>query len=182
MQTVNFITSLLTFYLKGNIGVDNLMLNLKKPNTIFDFIPLGYKSDQVPVHQISTAATEFKLNVKELVAGFIIFIISVIYFNENSFVDFLKGMVFLIVGIATILSAFKTTLTVSATSGMLYQVYFVIFERGKAEEAKKMILDAVVNRANDTNVRMAAEMQMAHSEQQTQAIVDAVNSLKSDKQ
>ncbi len=177
MQNISFITSLLTFYLKGEIGVDNLMLNLKKPNTFLEFIPLGRKSDQVPVPQISTAATEFKLNTKELVIGFVVFLISCAFLNSAKGSEIVEGLIYLAIGVLIILNAFKTTLTVTATSGMVYTIYFIIFEKNKAEAAKKLILDAIVNRANDTNVRMAAEMQMQQSADQTQAIVNAVNNL-----
>ena len=41
MQTVEFITSYLTFYLKGKIQVDKNFVKFEIPNTILKLIPLG---------------------------------------------------------------------------------------------------------------------------------------------
>ena len=43
MQKIEFMTSLLTFYLKGEISTEQNFLTLKVPNTILTLIPLGRK-------------------------------------------------------------------------------------------------------------------------------------------
>ena len=45
MQPIQYMTSLLTFYLKGEIRQEQNFVNLKKPNTILSLIPLGAKKD-----------------------------------------------------------------------------------------------------------------------------------------
>ena len=151
MQNITFITSLPTFYLKGNLSMDEVMLNLKKPNTIAGFIPLGYKSDQVPVQQISTASTEFKVNGMGMLVGILSTIVGLILFydiKDVGFLLFIWALLCLALGVVVIIDSLQTTLTVTATSGVAYVVPFLIFERSKAEEAKKMVLEIVISRTN----------------------------------
>lgn len=63
MQTVEFITSYLTFYLKGKIQVDKNFVKFEIPNTILKLIPLGKASRSLPVNQISSVDDSFKLNI-----------------------------------------------------------------------------------------------------------------------
>ena len=72
MQPIQYMTSLLTFYLKGEIRQEQNFVNLKKPNTILSLIPLGAKKDSIPVSQLSSVKSNFKLNFGSLLLGAII--------------------------------------------------------------------------------------------------------------
>lgn len=49
MLKETFITSYLTFYLKGEFGLDGDFVKLKVPNTILNIIPLGAENKTVAV-------------------------------------------------------------------------------------------------------------------------------------
>ena len=61
MNTITYMTGLLTFYLKGEISTDQNFLKLKLPNTILALIPLGSQKDNIPVQQVATVSSNFKL-------------------------------------------------------------------------------------------------------------------------
>ena len=157
MQSLTFITSLLTFYLKGEISMDDELLHIKKPNTIGGFIPLGYKSDQIPVQQISTATTDFRVNAADALAGILLLIAVIVFFRYSGEFHFLIlwGILFIAVSAVALINAPQTTIAVTATSGVVYAIPIIIFEREKAEQAKKMILDTVVKQANTNVANMA---------------------------
>ena len=62
MQPIQYMSSLLTFYLKGEIRQEQNFVNLKRPNTILSLIPLGAKKDSIPVNQLSSVESNFKLH------------------------------------------------------------------------------------------------------------------------
>ena len=63
MQTVEFITSYLTFYLEEKIQVDKNFVKFEIPNTILKLISLGKARRSLPVNQISSVDDSFKLNI-----------------------------------------------------------------------------------------------------------------------
>ena len=149
MQKIEFMTSLLTFYLKGEISTEQNFLTLKVPNTILTLIPLGRKNDTIPVTQISSVSTDFKLLFK----------------------DFLIGFILLLIGAAMVINSFQTVLTIRTTSGEIKSASILIFEKSKAEQAASMINHIIGSRLDDTNNRVQGD-------RQTDRMVEAINSLK----
>lgn len=149
MQKIEFMTSLLTFYLKGEISTEQNFLTLKVPNTILTLIPLGRKNDTIPVTQISSVSTDFKLLFK----------------------DFLIGFILLLIGVAMVINSFQTVLTIRTTSGEIKSASILIFEKSKAEQAASMINHIIGSRLDDTNNRVQGD-------RQTDRMVEAINSLK----
>ncbi|MFA5658900.1 MAG: hypothetical protein WC900_06410, partial [Oscillospiraceae bacterium] len=62
MGTITFMTSLLTFYLKGEIKSEQNFIKLKSPNTILSLIPLGAHKETLPTNQIASVETNFCLS------------------------------------------------------------------------------------------------------------------------
>ena len=93
MKTITYMTSLLTFYLKGEISTEKNFLSLKIPNTVLALIPLGAQKHNVPVNQLSAVATSFSLAFKELICIHRIFIFSWLdhsfdwRFNDHHFIQ-----------------------------------------------------------------------------------------------
>jgi len=164
MNKITYMTGLLTFYLKGEISTDQNFLRIKIPNTILALIPLGAKKDNVPVSQVSTVASNFKLEFKNFIVGVIEVLIAFACFSDSA----LLGLILLLVGASTIITSFKTELKIDTTAGKEYIIPFLIFEKSKAEQAELMIGNMISGRLNDTNNRQVAEAQ-------TQAIVNAIN-------
>lgn len=176
METITFMTSLLTFYLKGEIKTEQNFLKLKKPNTILTFIPLGAEKYNLPINQIATVGTDFQLLIKDLLVGIVETIAAFALFGASV----IWALILLLVGAFTIINSFQTALVISTTSGADYVLFFLIFEKSKAEAAEAAINRMISIRLDDTNVRTHTENQTAalNSAQtaNTQAIINAINS------
>lgn len=167
MNSITFMTGLLTFYLKGSISVDQNFLHLRCPNTILALIPLGAGQNNIPVNQLSSVGSDFWLNFKRLVVGIIIAIIACSAFSNT----IVGGIILLLIAANMIITSFNTVLTISNSSGSHYCVNFLIFEKSKAGEAEQMIQKIINMRLNDTNNRQVTE-------NQTETLVNAINGLK----
>lgn len=161
MQPIKYMTSLLTFYLKGEICQEQNFVNLKKPNTILSFIPLGAKKESIPVNQLASVESNFKLRFRRLLGGVIIGLLGALLLESA---PVLAGLIMLL-GANRGITAFETELTIKTTSGDAKNISFIIFEKGKANEAERQIRQIISDRLDDTNNRV-----------QTDRIVDAINS------
>lgn len=169
MNTITYMTGLLTFYLKGEISTDQNFLKLKLPNTILALIPLGAKKDNIPVQQVSSVSSNFKLNLKRFIIGAVICLLSFSLFTDPS--SIVGGIILLLWGASMVITSFATELHVATTAGKEYFIPFLIFEKEKASQAEQLISNMIAGRLNDTNNRQVAEAQ-------TSAIVDAINNLR----
>lgn len=160
MLTIKYITSILTFYLRGEISYDKNFVYLKKPNTILALIPLGAKKETIPVSQLSTVETNFKLSLKRLIIGLIITILGISFLSKEPF----KSTIITIIGINNIITAFETILTIQTTSGDQKDISILIFEKAKADKVEGEIRKIISDRLDDTNNRA-----------QTDRIVEAIN-------
>lgn len=149
MEKITFMSALLTFYLKGEISMDEAFLRLKIPNTILGFIPLGSKVNNIPVDHIATVDTNFSLDFKNFLIGVIVAGLGLAMIGSS----FLAALIFLAIGACVALSSIHTILSFQASSGMQQNVSFLVFEKSKAEQACEMIQRAMALRQSDTNVR-----------------------------
>ena len=69
MKAIKYMTSLLTFYIKGEIATEQNFLKIRFPNTVLALIPLGSRKYNVPVAQISSVASNFKFDIKSFFVG-----------------------------------------------------------------------------------------------------------------
>ena len=160
MQTITFITSFLTFYLKGEIKHEKNFVKLRIPNTILGFIPLGSHNKTIAVNQISSVSTDFRVFFKNLVIGAIIALVGLSLFGDS----FFGGLLVTAFGVLMVLNSLQTALVLTLTSGEVIPVFFVIFEKAKAGQAEEAINNLIAGRMDDTNSR-----------EQTDRIVDAIN-------
>ncbi|MBR5947806.1 MAG: hypothetical protein IKZ82_04035 [Clostridia bacterium] len=166
METIHYVTSLLTFYLKGSIQNEQNFIKFTKPNTVLGLIPLGSKKENVPINQISSVTSNFKLKLLKLLLGVIAAIAGFsAMFSKGGFIG---GLIILIIGANWILDAFEIQLQVNMTSGRSKLIDFFIFDKNKAELAEKQINALISNRLADTNTR-----------EQTDRIVGAIDNLSS---
>lgn len=171
MKTIQFMTSLLTFYLKGEIKPEQNFLKLKMPNTILTLIPFGVKNYSVPINQISSVVTNFKLLFKNFIYGIIETILGLCFLGSENAKFF--GFILFLIGISTIINSFQTELIIDTTSGKEYVLSFLIFEKNKALQAESDINQMINSRLDDTNNR-------AVTENQTNTLVNAINNKNND--
>ena len=162
MNTVTYVVSLLTFYLKGEIRSEQNFVVFQEPNTVLGLIPLGKHTDRIPVHQIASVSTNFRLKLGKLVCGILAFLFGFGLFGQPC--GFLPGLIILILAVNWILDAFEIDLTLITTSGAVKRIDFFIFDKEKAVLAEQQIHAMISNRMSDTNVR-----------EQTDRVVDAIN-------
>ena len=149
--------------MKGEIKQDKNFLKFKIPNTILTLIPLGAHKKNIAINQIASVNTDFRLLFKNMLIGIVEVIIALACFGSSV----LAGLIFLVLGGLTILNSMQTTLIVTLTSGEILPVYFIIFEKAKAEQAEEAINNMISARLDDTNTK-----------DQTDRIVDAINNKK----
>ncbi len=170
MENITFMSSLLTFYMKGEIRHEKNFIRLKIPNSILTFIPLGAKKESVPVEQISSVSVNFKLILKNFLIGILLGVIGLFLLFGSTF---LIGLILLLLGASNVINSFKTNLVINTTSGKYWNISFLIFEKRKAEQAKDEIENLISRRYDATDVGL-------HTEKQTAALVNAIAGLKKD--
>lgn len=163
MKTITFITSYLTFYLKGEIKLEENFVKFQIPNTILGVIPLGSHKKSSAVNQIASVDNSFKVLVKNFLVGLVIAIIGLACMGSSV----LGGLILLVIGALGVLNSLQTVLYVTMTSGQVVEIPFIIFEKAKATEAEEEINNLISGRMNDTNNR-----------KQTDRIVDAIEKKK----
>ena len=171
METISFMTSLLTFYIKGEIKAEANFLKLRTPNTLLTLIPLGSRKNNIPINQIAEASTSFKLLFRHFLAGLIELVVGLATLGNV----LLLGLILMLVGVCTIINSFQTLLIISTTSGTDYVISFLIFEKSTAERAADSILAMIASRMDDTNTRMQTEKQMAQNAQLNENLINAIN-------
>lgn len=169
MDTITYSTGPLTYYLKGEIYVEQNFLKLKLPKTILALIPLGTTKENVPVQQISSVSLNFKLNLIRFFAGLIIIMGANLYLSYKFTI--ILGIINLLWGLIILYTSFTKELRVATTAGKEYSMPFLIPEKDKALQAEQMINNIIAGRLNDTNNRKVAE-------DQTRTIVDAIKNIK----
>lgn len=157
-----YMTSLLTFYMKGEIEVSEKSVKLTVPNTIGEFIPLGKRTYEPLVSQIASVNSSFHLNGKSLLVGFILTLLGISLAGASG--SELIGIIFLIIGVCQMVSSFETILYVTDSSGMIIGVDAVIFDKATIEKAGQDIHNMLMLRSDDTNTR-----------KQTDRVIDAIN-------
>ena len=168
MESIKYMTSLLTFYIKGEITTEQNFLKIRFPNTVLALIPLGSRKYNVPVAQISSVASNFKFDIKSFFVGLFLTLISLSCFSSGGN-GIIAGLILLVLSLSLLINSFITELKVDTTSGAYYYIPFIIFEKAKASQAEQMISSIIATRLNDTNNREV-------SEASTNAIVDAIRS------
>lgn len=168
MEAIKYMTSLLTFYIKGEIATEQNFLKIRLPNTVLALIPFGSRKYNVPVAQISSVDSNFKFDIKSFFVGLFLTLISLSCFSSGGN-GILVGLIILALALSLLINSFITELKVDTTSGVYYYISFIIFEKAKASQAEQMISSIIATRLNDTNNREV-------SEASTNAIVDAIRS------
>lgn len=170
MEKINFMTSLLTFYLKGEISKQDNFIKLKIPNTILGFIPLGSHGENLPINQISMVGTSFHLLIGQFLFGIILFFIGFSCMKISVF----SGLIMLAVGAFTVINSFQTILVIDLTSGRSIAMSFVVFEKSKAVQAAQDINKLISERIDDTNNRKQTDRLISDNDR----IVNAINNRK----
>lgn len=149
MKEVTFSTSLLFFWVKGKVEVDNRFVKTKLSNTLFGFIPAGKDQQNIPLKNISGAMLSSKYLIKPMLLGLLLFFIGLSSIGNS----FLMGLLFLVLGVGIAGSGIQTILTVEK-SGTPYVISVPFFEKQKMQALNNFIHDALVDDTDKTDLNM----------------------------
>lgn len=155
MEVIRFMQTYLAFYLKGEIRLEENFINLKMPNTFLSFIPLGYRTNAIPVNQITSISKDFGVDT----ATCIIISLSLIVFLPLLIggVSISTKLIVIFFYLVFFTNALRFKIRIVTTSGELKPFSCSIFEKKKVDFAVEEIKKRVANRMDDTNLRKVSQ-------------------------
>lgn len=167
-----FAVSLLAFWVKGTLKVDQQFLHINLPNTIlWGLIPAGKNRKNIPIHGITDVEVSSSYKAGALSLGIIIALIGFGMFKDSA----MAGLLLLLIGVIVFLSGIKNRLAFEK-SGMRETIDVPFFEGSKIRQFGDKIQQEITQFANDTNVRMQADRQINATQLSSQAITQAIRS------
>ncbi|EEM12955.1 hypothetical protein bmyco0003_2940 [Bacillus pseudomycoides] len=149
MKKIEFSTSLLFFWIKGKVEVDNRFVKTNLSNTLLGFIPAGKDQQSIPLKNISGAMLSTKYFIKPIILGLFIF-----FTGLNSLGDsFILGLILLILGIGIAGSGIQTILEIEK-SGTPYLISVPFFEKPKMQLLNNSIHDALAEDTDKTDLNL----------------------------
>lgn len=149
MKKIIFSTSLLFFWVKGAVEIDNRFVKTNLSNTILGFIPAGKDEQNIPLKNISGSMLSSKYNLKAIIIG--LFIISLGFSSMNG--SFIGGLFWLIIGIGITGSGIQTILSIEK-SGTPYYISVPFFEKAKVQELNQYIHAALAEDTDKTDLNL----------------------------
>lgn len=149
MKRISFSTSLLFFWIKGTVEVDNIFVKTILSNTLLGFIPAGKDEQNITLKNISGSMLSSKYNIKAILLGLIISLFALGYFGES----FIGGLFFLMIGFIVAGSGVQTVLNIEK-SGSTYNISVPFFERAKIIELNQHINTALAADTDKTDLNL----------------------------
>jgi len=148
MNEVQFSISLLFFWIKGKVSVDNRFIKTNFANTVLGIFPAGKDQQNIPLNNVSGANLNTKYSFKRIIVGLLI-----AFFGLGSLSsDFFTAIVLIAIGAVIFLSSIETVLTIEK-SGTNVHVLVPFFEKAKMDVITAQINDGLTYVAdqNDLN-------------------------------
>ncbi|MCG1027018.1 hypothetical protein [Virgibacillus halodenitrificans] len=147
MNKVNFAISLLFFWVKGEVEVDNRFVKTKISNTILGFIPAGKDQQNIPLKNISGAMLSTKFFIKPFIIGLILLFLGLGTLSDS----FILGLILLILGVGIAGSGIQTILNIEK-AGTPYLISVPFFEKPKMQVLNDSIHSALVDDSDKTDL------------------------------
>lgn len=144
-----FSTSLLFFWVKGAVEVDNRFVKTKLSNTILGFIPAGKDEQSIPLKNISGSMLSSKYNLPAIIIGLFLILFGFSFMDES----FFGGLIWLIIGVGIAGSGIKTILNIEK-SGTPYSISVPFFEKAKLNELNQYIHTALAEDTDKTDLNL----------------------------
>lgn len=149
MKNISFSTSLLFFWVKGAVEVDNRFVKTNLSNTILGFIPAGKDEQSIPLKNISGSMLSSKYNIKAIIIGLIFIFLGFSSMGQS----FIGGLIWLIIGIGIGGSGIQTILNIEK-SGTPYYISVPFFEKAKMKELNQYIHAALAEDTDKTDLNL----------------------------
>jgi hypothetical protein len=152
MKEIEFSTSLLFFWVKGKVTVDNRFVKTNLSNTLLGFIPAGKDQQSIPLKNISGAMLSTKYFIKPMIFGLILFFLGLGSLGNS----FILGLILLILGIGIAGNGIQTILNIEK-SGTPYFISVPFFEKQKMQLLNTSIHSALAEDTDKTDLNMFFE-------------------------
>lgn len=149
MKVIEFSTSLLFFWVKGKVEVNDKFVKTNLSNTLFGFIPAGKDQQNIPLKNISGAMLSTQYYFKRIISGLILFFIGLGTFGDS----FIFGLILLILSIGLAGSGIQTLVSIEK-SGTPYLISVPFFEKKKMQLLNNIIYDALAEDTDKTDLNM----------------------------
>ncbi|OUB84216.1 MULTISPECIES: hypothetical protein [Bacillus cereus group] len=149
MKGLEFSTSLLFFWIKGRVDVDNRFVKTNLSNTLLGFIPAGKDQQNIPLKNISGAMLSTKYFFKPIILGILIFLFGLGTLSDS----FIGGLIFLLIGIGIAGSGIQTILRIEK-SGTPYHISVPFFEKEKMQLLNDIIHNALADDTDKTDLNL----------------------------
>lgn len=178
MDSIQFATSYLTFYLKGEVAFAEDHIGVRIPNTILGLIPLGSEQRTLDIKHIVAVSNNFRIKIGQLLIGILLAsdVLSAplcLLYGEP--IAFIGCLIVGCLGILLALNSLQTTITIALASSQTVVLPLVIFEKGKAALIEQGINELLAARTYATNVRAHTDRSIADNQRQTDRIIAAIN-------
>lgn len=179
MDSIQFATSYLTFYLKGEVAFAEDHIGVRIPNTILGLIPLGSEQRTLDIKHIVAVSNNFRIKIGQLLIGISLaplVLAAPLCLLDGEPVGFsINCLIVGCLGILLALNSLQTTITIALASSQTVVLPLVIFEKGKAALIEQGINELLAARTYATNVRAHTDRSIADNQRQTDRIIDAIN-------
>lgn len=163
--------SLLGFWVKGKMSVDNDNLHVEMPNTTFwGLIPTGKTPHTIQLASVSDVSVITDTKIGGIILGVLIALSSFGMFQDSAF----WGLVLLAVGVLLILSSIKTAFYFNA-QGTNWAISVPFFERERLNQFVDQVNKKIANYNADRNTRVHTDRSIKSSNDNTTKIVNAIN-------
>ncbi|MED3965768.1 hypothetical protein [Niallia taxi] len=149
MKQMEFSTSLLFFWVKGRVEVDNRFVKTNLSNTLLGFIPAGKDQQNIPLKNISGSMLSSKYYLKPILIGLLLLFIGLGSFGSS----FFTGLILFVLGVGIAGSGIRTILSIEK-SGTPYLISVPFFEKQKMQSLNNLIHDALAEDTDKTDLNL----------------------------
>lgn len=165
-----FSVSLIAFWVKGSITLDDSFLHVNMPNTIlFGLLPAGKNKDTSPLSGITNVYTSKSYKLGSIILGAIIMLLGFSLMSTS----FFGALLVILIGAAVLGGGIKTSFTYER-SGITKIIEFPFFEAQRVDQLEDQLTKKLAQYQDDRNFRKQSEMTRVQSVNNTANVVNAI--------
>lgn len=169
----NLSVSLLGFWVKGKMSVDQDNLHVEMPNTVFfGMIPTGKVPHTIQLSSVSDVGVATDTRIGGIALGVIIAIVGLASFHDSS--STFGAILLLALGVLLVMSAIKTSFYFNA-QGKDWVVSVPFFERERIQAFESEVNAEIAKYNRDRNTRVHIDRSISANTANTNKIVSAIN-------
>ena len=166
-----FSVSLLAFWVKGSITMDDSFLRVNMPNTVlFGLLPAGKTKDSSPLSGITNVYTSKSYKLGSIILGLVLIMLGLSMFGTAGF----GALLIVLIGAAVLGGGIKTSFTYER-SGIEKIIEFPFFEASRVDGLENQLTQKLAQYQDDRNVRKQSELTRQQSVNNTNNVVNAIN-------